>query len=80
MTVSRGVVVVRVAVKGILKAIGIVVRGDVVMPLGQMNRRHDESGPREHQPKEGQDRGEGSKTTHSFDAMSRVSSTATELV
>lgn len=76
--VRSGFFIVMVPVEGLLESSGMLGRADVVMPLRQMKRRHDDTGPRENQPEEGQSRGEGSKTTHCFDAMSALSSTASE--
>lgn len=77
MIVTGVGVIVMVAVECFFKSRGMLVSGDVVMPLRQVKGRDDEAGPREHQPQEGHSRGKGSESTHSIDAMSRLSSRAT---
>ena len=85
MIVPGGVVVVMVAVECFFKRRRCLLRcrrlgdGEVMMPLGQVKRRHDKARPREHQPEKGQSRRNGSKPTHSIDATSRVSTTTTAI-
>lgn len=83
MIVGSGVVIVMVAVERLFErrrgmlSCGRLGDGEVMMPLGQVKRGRDKARPRKHQPQKGQSRGGGSKTTHSHDAMSRVSITTT---
>lgn len=75
-----GVVVVMVAVESFFKRRRCLLGdGEVMMPLGQVKRRHDKARPREHQPEKGQNRRNGSKPTHSIDAMSPVTIAATAI-
>lgn len=65
MIVRCGVAVVMVAVECFFKALGVIVRGNVVLPLRHMQRNPDDASPREHQAQKGQSRGEGGQTAHS---------------